>query len=214
MKENKITTDEKTNQMMSVILSFIVGYRNNESGPHILHVEQITEILLNELEKENENYKFTKEEKKDIILAAGMHDIGKLCIDDAILNKPGRLTQEEFEEMKKHTTYGGQMMESLDVYQGELLTKYIYDICMEHHERWDGNGYPLGKKGDEINIYSQIVGLADCYDALVSNRVYKNAYAHEKAIDMLFKDECGVFNPLILKCFMNVKTEIRQLYDK
>lgn len=206
------TEDEKTNKLLSIILSFVVGYRNNESAAHILHVEQITELMINKLEKINPNYKFTNEEKKDIVIAAGLHDIGKLCIDDDILNKPGKLTPEEFDEMKKHTTFGGQMMDSLTLYQDEPLIKMVHDVCLEHHERFDGKGYPLGKMGDEIHIWSQVVGIADVYDALVSNRVYKDAYAHDKAVEMILNNECGVFNPMLLDLFIEIKEDIRNLY--
>lgn len=210
IKEQK--QSEKNNRIMSVILSFIVGYRNNESGPHILHVEQITEFLLDELEKETSLYKFTKEDKRNIVLASGMHDIGKLCIDENILNKPGKLTHDEYEEMKKHTTCGAMMIESMNLYKDEPLIQFIHDVTLEHHERYDGKGYPNNLVGDNIHIWSQIVGLADVYDALVSNRVYKDAYAHNIAVEMILNNECGMFNPLLIDCFLNIKEDIADLY--
>ena len=144
-----------------------------------------------------------------ITLASSLHDIGKIGIDEKILNKPGRLTAEEFEEMKKHTVIGEEILCSLELYQNELLVKVAREICRWHHERYDGRGYPDGLKGEEIPISAQVVSLADVYDALVSDRVYKKAYSHEKAIQMILNGECGVFNPLLLECLLDIEDKIR-----
>ena len=145
-----------------------------------------------------------------ITVASALHDIGKVGIDEKILNKPGRLTKEEFEEMKKHTLIGASMLKSLGVYQDEELVKVAYQICRWHHERYDGRGYPDGLKGDEIPISAQVVSLADVYDALVGERVYKKAYSHEKAIQMILNGECGAFNPILLECLLDIQDRIKR----
>ncbi len=203
---------DKVSNMMSVILSYIVGYRNNESGPHVLHVEQITEFLLDELKTISNKYSFSEEDKRNIVGAAGMHDIGKLGVDEKILNKPGKLTKEEFEIMKTHTLIGASMMQNMDLYKDEPFVQYVYKITRWHHERWDGKGYPDGLKGDDIPICAQLVSLADVYDALVSKRVYKEGYTHDIAVEMILNGECGTFNPLLLQCLMNIKERIKTIY--
>ena len=203
--------NEKIANMMSVILSQIVGYRNNESSLHLLHVEQLTSFLLEELENISD-YKFTEKEKKSIAIASGMHDIGKIGIDESILNKPGKLTKEEFEKMKEHTLIGAEMINQVEAYKDEQFVKYIYDICRWHHEKWNGKGYPDGLKGNEIPIWAQVVSLADVYDALVSKRVYKGPYTHDEAIQMIQNKECGEFNPILLECLGNVKEKIKAVY--
>ena len=135
--------------------------------------------------------------------------IGKVGIDEKILNKPGRLTNEEFEEMKKHTLIGASMLKSLGVYQNEELVKVAYQICRWHHERYDGKGYPDGLKGEEIPIAAQVVSVADVYDALTSERVYKKAFSHEKAMEMILAGECGTFNPLLLECLQDIQGNIQ-----
>ena len=144
-----------------------------------------------------------------ITTASALHDIGKMGIDENILNKPGRLTKEEFEEMKKHTLIGASMLKSLELYQDEKLVQIAYQICRWHHERYDGRGYLDGLKGDEIPISAQVVSMADVYDALTSKRVYKEAYSHDRAMEMILNEECGVFNPLLLECLEELSDEIK-----
>lgn len=208
MEEN-----DKISHMMSYILSFVVGYRNNESGPHVMHVEQISEILIDEINMTTTKYYISPSEKKIIVSAAGMHDIGKIGIDEKILNKPGKLTNEEYEEMKRHTIIGANMMSSMTMYTTEPFVNMVYTICRWHHERWDGSGYPDKLVGDDIPIAAQVVSLADVYDALVSPRVYKPGFEHEKAVEMILNGECGTFNPVLLKCLMGAKDRIRRLYE-
>ena len=148
-----------------------------------------------------------------IATASALHDIGKIGIDEKILNKPGKLTKEEFEIMKQHTLIGAQMLDSLEMYHDEEMMKYAYEICRWHHERYDGKGYPDGLKGEEIPISAQVVSLADVYDALVSDRVYKKAYSHEKAIEMILNGECGMFNPLLLECLVEIQDKVRKELD-
>ncbi len=211
--KQQIDENNKVSMMMTSVLSHIVEYRNNESGAHVLHVESITHMLLDELERTSDKYAFSVEDKKDIVTASALHDIGKIGIDENILNKPGKLTKEEFEHMKKHTTIGAKMVDKLDVYKTEPLVHYIHDIVRWHHERWDGNGYPDKLKGDQIPICAQIVALADVYDALVSQRVYKPGYSHEQALQMIVNNESGVFNPDLLKALMACEKRLRNLRD-
>lgn len=206
---DQIYEKEKSSRMMVSILSQIVEFRNGESGLHVRHINILTEMLLDRLMQKTGRYHLNWNEQYLITLASSLHDIGKIGIDEKILNKPGRLTAEEFEEMKKHTVIGEEILCSLELYQNELLVKVAREICRWHHERYDGNGYPDGLKGEEIPISAQVVSLADVYDALVSDRVYKKAYSHEKAIQMILNGECGVFNPLLLECLLDIEDKIR-----
>ena len=200
----QIEEKEKQSGLMVDILSHIVEFRNGESGLHVLHIRVLTELLLKHLIQITDQYQFTREEISMVCMASALHDIGKISIPGEILNKPGRLTKEEFETMKTHTTIGAEMLEKLAFHQEEPLVKMAYSICRWHHERYDGRGYPDGLKGDEIPIEAQIVALADVYDALTSERVYKKAFPHEEAIRMICNGECGTFNPLLLKCLNDI----------
>lgn len=206
---DQIYEKEKSSRMMVSILSQIVEFRNGESGLHVRHINILTEMLLDRLMQKTGRYHLNWNEQYLITLASSLHDIGKIGIDEKILNKPGRLTAEEFEEMKKHTVIGEEILCSLELYQNELLVKVAREICRWHHERYDGRGYPDGLKGEEIPISARVVSLADVYDALVSDRVYKKAYSHEKAIRMILNGECGVFNPLLLECLLDIEDKIR-----
>lgn len=199
---------DKNNRMMVSILSQIVEFRNGESGSHVVNIKRITELLLDRLPMRTNKYTLSSTEQLLIPMAAALHDIGKIGIDDKILNKPGRLTKEEFEIMKTHSAIGANMLESLEQFRDEPLIKIAHDICRWHHERYDGRGYPDGLKGDEIPISAQIVSIADVYDALVSERVYKKAYTHEKAMDMILNGECGTFNPVLLECLKDIQDEL------
>lgn len=199
---------DKNNRMMVSILSQIVEFRNGESGSHVVNIKRITELLLDRLPMRTNKYTLSSTEQLLIPMAAALHDIGKIGIDDKILNKPGRLTKEEFEIMKTHSAIGANMLESLEQFRDEPLIKIAHDICRWHHERYDGRGYPDGLKGDEIPISAQIVSIADVYDALVSERVYKKAYPHEKAMDMILNGECGTFNPVLLECLKDIQDEL------
>ncbi len=209
--KEQIDENNKISLMMTTVLSHIVEYRNNESGPHVLHVENITSMLLDEIERISDKYCFTSEDKKNIANASALHDIGKIGIDEKILNKPAKLTNEEYKEMKRHTLIGAEMIDKLEIYKDEPLIHYIHDICRWHHERWDGGGYPDNLKGDEIPICAQVVALADVYDALTSKRVYKDAYTHEKAIEMILNNECGVFNPILLKGLESCSSRLKNI---
>ena len=182
MVTDQIYRRENNNKILISILSHIVEFRNGESGSHVIHINKLTDMLLKELVGITDRYDITGDDIELIATASAIHDIGKIGIDDAILNKPGRLTDEEFEVMKTHTVIGARMLDDLDAYKGEKLLETAWQICRWHHERYDGNGYPDGLKGDDIPISAQVVSVADVYDALTSNRVYKRAFSHEKAM--------------------------------
>ena len=199
---------EKNNQIMVNILSHIVECRNGESGQHVRNIGILTKILLKKLMQKTDRYQMTWGDLNRIALASALHDIGKSGIEEAILNKPEKLTQEEYEKMKKHTVIGWSMLQDLKQYQEEPLVRIAEQICRWHHERYDGKGYPDGLKGDEIPISAQVVSLADVYDALTNERVYKKAIPHEKAIEMIVTGECGQFNPLLIECLLEIKEDI------
>lgn len=207
---DQIYEKEKNNRMMTGILSQIVEFRNGESGLHVLHINFLTQLLLEKLMRKSENYDLSWSQQHMIATASALHDIGKIGIDEKILNKPGKLTKEEFEAMKQHTIIGARMLDRLEMYHDEEMMKYAYEICRWHHERYDGKGYPDGLKGEEIPISAQVVSLADVYDALVSDRVYKKAYSHEKAMEVILNGECGMFNPLLLECLVEIQDKVRK----
>ena len=206
--KDQIYENEKNNQMMISILSHIVEFRNGESGKHVLHINILTGLLLDKLTQKSDKYFISGNEQYLITTASALHDIGKIGIDEKILNKPGKLTAEEFEIMKQHTVIGEEMLKNLEFYQDEELVRYAREICRWHHERYDGRGYPDGLVGDEIPIAAQVVSMADVYDALTSERVYKKAFSHEKAMEMILNGECGTFHPLLLECLQEIAGEI------
>ena len=206
--KDQIYENEKNNQMMISILSHIVEFRNGESGKHVLHINILTGLLLDKLTQKSDKYFISGNEQYLITTASALHDIGKIGIDEKILNKPGKLTAEEFEIMKQHTVIGEEMLKNLEFYQDEELVRYAREICRWHHERYDGRGYPDGLVGDEIPIAAQVVSMADVYDALTSERVYKKAFSHEKAMEMILNGECGNFHPLLLECLQEIAGEI------
>lgn len=214
MVTKQIVEKEKNDNMLIDILSHIVEFRNTESGQHVLHMKQLTELLLSELLQKTDMYHLDAAKRDLIVTASALHDIGKIAIPEEILNKPGRLTKEEFEIMKTHTTIGSEMLDNIEGYGDEPLVRTAYAICRWHHERYDGRGYPDGLVGEQIPISAQIVALADVYDALVSERSYKEAFSHETAVQMILNGECGAFNPLILDCLRSAADKIPQIrYD-
>ncbi|MBS7081356.1 MAG: response regulator [Collinsella sp.] len=201
----------KNSRMLIDIMAGVMELRNGESGLHVTHIEKLTELLLGCLVHRSDQFPLDNEQRSTIAMASALHDIGKMSIDDAILNKPGRLTSEEFEIMKTHTTLGADMLFELGhQHAGNSLLEYAYQIARWHHERWDGKGYPDGLKGDEIPIAAQVVSVADVYDALTSVRVYKDAIPHQEAIQMILDGMCGQFNPLLLDCLLEVQDRIAE----
>ena len=209
----QIYEKERNNRMLIGILSQIVEFRNGESGLHVIHINLITQLLLEQLVKKTGKYQLSWEDRLLSATASALHDIGKIGIDEKILNKPGKLTKEEFEIMKTHTLIGAQMLDNLDMYRNEKLLKLAHEICRWHHERYDGKGYPDGLVGEEIPISAQVVSLADVYDALVSERVYKKAFSHEKALEMIQNGECGTFNPLLLRCMTEAQDKLKTMME-
>ncbi|HIR93185.1 MAG TPA: response regulator [Candidatus Egerieimonas intestinavium] len=199
------------NMGMIEALSTAIEFRSGESGAHVRRLHDITKHMLTHTAL---GEGLDRETIEHISLAAIMHDVGKIAIPDAILNKPGRLTPEEFEVMKTHTVQGCHLLEQIPQMKELAAFDYAYDIARHHHERWDGRGYPDGLKGDEISIWSQIVSLADVYDALVSKRVYKDAYGAEQALKMIQEGQCGVFNPQLLELFVREEKKFRSLYQR
>lgn len=206
---------EQTKQIMTLsfgmieALSTAIEFRSGESGDHVRRIHDITGLLLRETEL---GAGLSQETIEQIALAAIMHDVGKIAIPDAILNKPGRLTKEEFEVMKTHTSQGSALLARIPQMREHAAYEYAYDIALHHHERWDGHGYPDGLKGDRITIWAQVVSIADVYDALVSKRVYKDAFGFDQAVEMIRNGQCGIFNPRLLECFFGVERHLRKLY--
>ena len=199
---------ERESRMLVDIMGGAMELRNGESGPHVQHVRKLTEMMLEHLMRKTDRYHITSSDRATIAAASTLHDLGKLSIPDNILNKPGRLTSEEFEIMKTHTTIGADMLEGMVQYRDSALVRAARDICRWHHERYDGGGYPDGLKGEEIPISAQVVALVDVYDALTSDRVYKKAFSHEKAMHMILNGECGAFNPLLIDCLIDLQDRI------
>ena len=206
--EEQVYENEKNNSMMINVLAHIVEFRNGESGMHVHHIKQLTSILLQNLIEKTDKYRLTENDILLISTASSLHDIGKISIDDKILNKPGRLTAEEFEVIKTHSIIGAEMLQDLHNTHNYPLFDKAYEICRWHHERYDGKGYPDGLKGEEIPISAQVTSLADVYDALTSNRCYKKAYSHEKAMEMILDGQCGAFNPVLLQCLKDCEKQI------
>lgn len=209
--EEKAQEIQQLNTSIIKTLSAAIEFRDCESGEHVQRIHDLTGILLRDLRHRRfgDCAALTDEEIDEISTAAIMHDVGKIAIPDQILNKPGRLTREEFEIMKTHTVKGCELLDRIPKSRENPVYQYAYDICRHHHERWDGRGYPDGLKGDEISIWSQVVSLADVYDALTSRRVYKPAFSPEEAVRMILDGECGAFNPALLESFRQQAPQFR-----
>ena len=209
MVTNQIMEKENDNKLMIEILSNIVEFRNGESGLHVLHIRMLTELILKWLIKKN-LYGISTEDISLICNASALHDIGKISIPSEVLNKPGRLTDEEYEIMREHAAEGARLLSNIPFRENEPLIRLGFQICRWHHERYDGRGYPDGLEGDEIPIAAQVVALADVYDALTSKRVYKDAYSHDKAVEMILNGECGVFNPTLMECLKDISGALKE----
>lgn len=204
MVEEQAKALNQANERMVDALSSIIEHRSAESGQHILRIRHFTKILLEEVRRTCPEYQLNDEIISIISSASALHDVGKISIPDAILMKPGKLTEDERVVMKNHAVMGCQILNSLRQVGNPEYLRYAHNICHYHHERWDGSGYPEGLVGDSIPICAQVVGLADAYDALTSKRVYKDAYSLETAVNMILKGECGAFSPKLLECFKHV----------
>ena len=210
---DQIYEKEENNNIMIRILSSILGSRNSESREHILHIKTATEMMLRQLIKITDVYHLTEADIALITTASSLHDIGKIYIPEEILNKPGRLTDEEFKIMKTHSELGADMIQDMHLPQEKPLVHTAWEICRWHHERWDGKGYPDGLKGEEIPISAQVVSIADVYDALTSERCYKKAFDHDTAIKMILDGQCGQFNPILLKCLKELSPRLFKMFS-
>ena len=206
-QQQKINT---INNDMLDTLSTVIEYRDVESGKHIHRIRKFTEALLRVLAEKYPKYNLTEEKIELISSASSIHDIGKIAIPDAILLSPNRLSYEEFRVMKQHTIKGCEILEQLDTFDNNEYYKYCYDICRYHHEKWDGLGYPDGLIGDQIPIWAQVVSMADCYDALTSERPYKSAFSHDQAVEMIRSGACGCFSDEMMDCFSAVLPKFKE----
>lgn len=196
------------NQSMVETLATLIEFRDCESGEHVKRICGLTKILMTQVSDMYPEYYLPAKEIDKIVTSSVLHDVGKISIPDNILNKPGRLTKEEFEIMKLHTVKGCEILQNIPNIMDEGIYNYSYDICRHHHERWDGRGYPDGLSGDDISIWAQVVSVADVYDALTAERVYKKAFTHDTAVEMINNGECGAFNPKVLRAFEAVMDKI------
>ena len=211
---DQVYEKEENSSIMIRILSNVLGFRNSESSEHILHIRTATEMMLRKLVKTTDVYHLTETDIVMITTASSLHDIGKIGIPEGILNKPGRLTDEEFKIMKTHSEIGASLIRDMNFSESKPLVHTAWEICRWHHERWDGKGYPDGLKGEEIPISAQVVSIVDVYDALTSERCYKKAFDHDTAIQMILDGQCGQFNPILLKCLKELSTQLSKMLGK
>lgn len=206
----------QTQQLASLSMGMVeslataIEFRSDESGQHVRRIRDITCHLLRHTAL---GEGFSENEIRLIGVGAITHDVGKISVPDAILHKRGRLSPEEFEIIKSHTVKGAELLAQIPQMRQHEAYRYAYDIALHHHERWDGRGYPDGLVGDAVPIWTQIVALADVYDALVSKRCYKDPYSAKQAVEMISDGSCGAFNPALLKAFLQEEPTLRQLYD-
>lgn len=210
MVVDQIYERKRTGDLTLEILSHLIEFRNGENGPHVIHIRTLTGLLLNCLVQKTDRYELTSADITVISYASALHDIGKISIPEEILNKPGPLTEEEFEIMKTHSSKGAAMLEHLPLRKQEALVQEAYKICRWHHERYDGKGYPDRLVGEDIPISAQVVSLADAYDALISPRVYNTVFSHDQAVTMILTGGCGIFNPLLLECLADISGNVEE----
>ena len=209
---DQVYEKEENSSIMIRILSNVLGFRNSESSEHILHIRTATEMMLRKLVKTTDVYHLTETDIAMITTASSLHDIGKIGIPEGILNKPGRLTDEEFKIMKTHSEIGASLIRDMNFSESKPLVHTAWEICRWHHERWDGKGYPDGLKGEEIPISAQVVSIVDVYDALTSERCYKKAFEHDTAVKMILEGQCGQFNPILLKCLKELSLQFSKMF--
>ncbi|MCD8348141.1 MAG: response regulator [Lachnospiraceae bacterium] len=210
----QVTRLNKVNRSVIAALAALIEFRDCETGGHVRRMSTLTWLLMQAVSERYPEYHLPSDEIDKIGMSAVLHDVGKISIPDPILNKPGKLTAEEFEIMKTHTVKGCEILQKIPDLVDEGTYVYSYDICRHHHERWDGKGYPDGLVGDETSIWSQVAAVADVYDALTSDRIYKKAYSHDVATQMILNGECGAFNPKVLDAFLNAKEKILAMYQE
>lgn len=206
---DQIYEKEENNNLMVGILNHVVEFRTHESEEYNRNIRPATELLLRRLIQKTDSYHLSEEDIVLIKMASAIRNIGKISLPDSVLNTSGKLTQEEFAIFKTHTTAGAEILEQMSFGKNKPLFRYALEICRWHHERWDGNGYPDGLRGEEIPISAQVVALADVYDALTTNRKYKKAIDHDAAVTRILRGECGAFNPLLLECLLDISSDLR-----
>ena len=198
---------KENNDKIIEVMSNIVEFRNLESKNHIKRIKALTRILAEMVKRLYPDvYNLTDEDIEIMEKSSALHDIGKISISDTILLKPGRLTRDEFEVIKSHTTLGCEILKELEVFKEKKYMDVCYKICRHHHERYDGSGYPDNLVGEDIPIEAQIVSIVDSYEALVGDRIYRDSFDKEKAYLMIMNGECGAFSPNILNAFSKAKT--------
>lgn len=201
---------KKSNEKIIDVLGTVVESRNMEDGTHVKRVKEFTRILAVHMMEDYPEYELTEEKIGVISSASVLHDVGKITIPDSILLKPGKLTEEEYEYVKSHSIRGYDIINSITGVWDEEYVRYSCEITRYHHEKYDGSGYPDGLKGDEIPISAQLVSIADCFDSLISESVYKSAIPFEEAFTMILQGECGVFSFKLLECFRKAKKELEE----
>ena len=214
--QNKILEQQAKQQKSDNIslmdsLGTIVEYRNTENHEHIRRVKAFTKILASHMMKEFPEYKLTGEQITQITAASALHDIGKIMIPDNILFKPGKYTSEEFDYMKSHTIRGYDIIAQIADNWDKELMDYCKQIARSHHEKFDGRGYPENLKGDKIPIAAQVVSVTDCFEALISESLYKKAYTFDVAFQMILNGDCGAFNPKLMEAFRNSREEFKEI---
>lgn len=207
------TRIQEINEEIIEFLGNVVEARHFESGLHVKRVKFFTQILAEYVCQHFPEYGLNEHLVKVICSASALHDVGKVMISDAVLLKPGRFTPEEMELMKTHTVKGCEIIKHAPQRWDAELSKYCDLICHYHHEKWDGKGYPEGLVGEEIPIAAQIVSVADCYDALVTERVYKRAFSKEQAFDMITGGQCGQFSPKLMQAFRDCRAKMEAQVD-
>lgn len=206
---DQIYEKEENNNLMVGILNHVVEFRTHEGEEYNRNIRSATELLLRRLIQKTDSYHLSEEDIVLIKMASAIRNIGKIGLPDSVLNTSGKLTQEEFAIFKTHTTAGAEILEQMSFGKNKPLFRYALEICRWHHERWDGNGYPDGLRGEEIPISAQVVALADVYDALTTNRKYRKAIDHDTAVTRILRGECGAFNPLLLECLLDISSDLR-----
>jgi putative two-component system response regulator len=197
-----------------VAMGALAESRDPETGNHIRRTQRYVKALAFEVAK-HDKYKevLTPEVITSLYKSAPLHDIGKVGVEDKILLKPGKLTDAEFEEMKKHTTYGRDAIAAAEtsINSADNFLIFAKEIAYSHQEKWDGSGYPEGLSGENIPLSARLMAVADVYDALISKRVYKDAFSHEKAVNIITEGKGSHFEPLLVDCFLNIATEFNNI---
>jgi len=214
----KKMVDERTNEIVRLQNAVIVWtaemveFRDEETGQHVERVQKYLEILLGEMKKKGLYEKQASSWDIDAFLkSASLHDVGKIKIRDDILLKKGRLTEDEFDIMKHHAIYGKMLIDSLQSkVPNQAFLNYAKTLAYSHHERWDGNGYPEHLKGSDIPLQARMMALADVYDALVSDRPYKNAFSHEQAMKIISDGRGTQFDPDLADMFISLSEVIKE----